>query len=336
MNRGNRVLIQVLFWAIVLFVIALSQVDAVRFLGENWLAFIFQAVLIISVVYLLADKLLFKKKYAWFVLISIVLVVVFTIIASMLPAAAGPPRLEMIDRPRKSPTPFLINFLLLSLTFVVAAVIEIFLFAKRKEEALILSKTETLETELKFLKAQINPHFLFNSLNNIYALCAIDTTKTQKSITYLSDMLRYVLYECEQKTVLIQKEVTYIENYINLFKLKSSKEYSIKTHFSIENHDLKIAPMLFIPFVENAFKHGNIEQIHENYIHISIVSSGSETIFTIENTKPNIPTEKDAVGGIGIKNVAKRLEILYPEKHLLAIQNTNTIFKVELKLETNA
>ena len=335
MKTGYRVIIQILFWAIVLFVIALNQVDTKRFLGENWLSFLCQVVLIVSVVYVLADTLLFKKKYAWFIAISLVLIVVFTLISSMIPGFSGP-KPEMMDRPMKLPTPFLINFLLLSLTFAVAAVIETFLFAKRKEEALILSKTETLETELKFLKAQINPHFLFNSLNNIYALCAIDTTKTQKSITYLSDMLRYVLYECEQETVLIDKEVTYIENYINLYQLKSSKNYPIKTHFLIENHAIKIVPMLFIPFVENAFKHSNIEQVSESFINISIVSNASETIFKIENTKTKIPTEKDAVGGIGIKNVAKRLEILYPKKHELTINETNTVFSVELKLEKNA
>lgn len=233
-------------------------------------------------------------------------------------------------------SPFLINFLLLCLTFVLTSVIEIFLFAKRKEADLILSKTETLETELKLLKSQINPHFLFNALNNIYALSAIDANKTQKSISYLSNMLRYVLYECERPYVSLQKEVDYIEDYIRLFVLKSSKDYPIYTAFSMADAHVEIAPMLLIPFVENAFKHSNIEKIDNTLIKIQIDSDSDQIVFKIENTLAENEVTKDEVGGIGLENVKKRLAILYPNKHTLNISEENEIFKVELILKIHA
>ncbi len=233
-------------------------------------------------------------------------------------------------------SPFLVNFLLLCVTFILTTAIEVFLFAKRKEEALILSKTENLETELKLLKSQINPHFLFNALNNIYALSAIDASKTQKSISYLSNMLRYVLYECERPFIPLQKEIDYIEDYIKLFSLKSSKTYPIETHFTITDSSIVIAPMLLIPFVENAFKHSNIESIQDTFIKIYVDANPGTITFKVANTIAPNNTTKDDVGGIGLENVKKRLAILYPENHSLTILEEKNIFHVELTLKTNA
>ncbi|WP_159447555.1 sensor histidine kinase [Maribacter arcticus] len=223
--------------------------------------------------------------------------------------------------------------LLIAIAYVIATLVEIFMLAQRKEEEIIINKNDALQTELKLLKSQINPHFLFNALNNIYALSAIDSGRTQKSISYLSDMLRYVLYECEQEIVPLYNEIDYIENYIKLFSLKSSKTYPITTLFSIENQDVQIVPMLLIPFLENALKHSNIEKITDTFIHIKLTASTNQIDFEIENSKPTTPVVTDAVGGIGIDNVKKRLAILYPERHKLEINETSQAFKVNLKLQ---
>ncbi|MFT5892983.1 MAG: two-component system LytT family sensor kinase [Dokdonia sp.] len=246
------------------------------------------------------------------------------------------PRRNLTQLGKTLNSPFLINFLLLCITFILTTAIEVFLFAKKKEAALILSKTETLETELKLLKSQINPHFLFNALNNIYALSAIDAGKTQESISYLSNMLRYVLYECERPFVTLQKEVDYIEDYIKLFSLKSSKTYPIETHFTMADTSIVIAPMLLIPFVENAFKHSTIESIKDTFIKIHIDANQDTITFKIENTIAPNNTKKDDVGGIGLENVKKRLAILYPENHTLHVSEEMNIFHVELTLKTNA
>ena len=235
----------------------------------------------------------------------------------------------------KGPSPFFIHFLLLSLSSIATTTIELFLFLREKEQALLRSKNENLITELKLLKAQINPHFLFNSLNNIYAFSAINTEKTQLSISYLSNMLRYVLYECEQPLVPIKNEISYIEDYIRLYKLKSSKNYPISTSFEIDDYGLKIAPMLLIPFIENAFKHSNIEKIENTYIKIAITSNENSINFTVENTFSEFKTTKDTVGGIGIKNVEKRLAILYANNHTFTLQKKDNVFSVQLKLTSN-
>lgn len=345
MNKITRTFFQLLFWFFIWVVFGLSQASFSRFMQENWIVYLFQVLLLFGLTYFLAPKLLFKNKYFVFAVLSVGSLVVFAFVSTQfitmpnhLPVNGlpfqPPPHSGAFEK-RGMPSPFFINFLILTVTYVSAIFLETFVFAQKKEEALILSKSETMETELKFLKSQINPHFLFNSLNNIYALSAIDSQRTQESILYLSDMLRYVLYECEKPKVAIENEITYIEDFIKLFKLKSSKSYPIKTKFSVENPHLQITPMLLIPFVENAFKHSNIYNTLESFISIEIVATNDSIVFVIENSVNKEPVSKDAVGGIGIRNVKKRLSLLYPDHHELEITENSTTFRVELKLDTH-
>lgn len=371
----RRIILQVLFWSIVWITMALGHTKPLNFIEKNWLIIILQISVIVAITLYVAPKLLEKNKKINFVFIGFIAIIVCALLAYQFtdpfPIQGNPfdqelngtndsPRNHPPPRPRPVQTdevdpnffpkppenltalgrllnsPFLINFLLLCLTFVLTAVVEVMLFAKRKEEALMLSKNETLETELKLLKSQINPHFLFNALNNIYALSAIDSNKTQESISYLSNMLRYVLYECEHPFVPIQKEVDYILNYIKLYKLKSSKDYPIDIKIDIINNSLEIVPMLLIPFVENAFKHSNIEAIEKAHLHIFLETKENEITFKIENTIATENIKKDDVGGIGLENVKKRLSILYPKNHTLQIIEDRSLFQVILNITTYA
>lgn len=149
-------------------------------------------------------------------------------------------------------------------------------------------------------------------------------------------MLRYVLYECEQELVSLDKEITYIENYIKLFSLKSSKHYPIETDFKVENKNIKIAPMLLIPFMENALKHSNIEKITDTFIRMKIHADEHKILFVIENSSAESQKIVDDVGGIGIENVKRRLAILYPKKHELTIDENGTTFKVQLNIQLHA
>lgn len=337
MNKFTRAVFQLVLWFLVLIIIGLSQMNIVRFLQENVAAYICQAALIIGLIYFLAPHFLFKKKYVQFVLFSIILILVGAFVSSLMIRGnigiEGPPP-PGIHR-NNLPGPMFVNLLLISVSYVFAVFLETFSFAQKKEEDLILSRSETLANELKFLKSQINPHFLFNSLNNIYALSIIDATKAQESILYLSEMLRYVLYDCEKPVVAIEKEVAYIEDYIQLFVLKSSKKYAITTSFTIDDPKLQIAPMLLIPFVENAFKHSNIQNVEEGFISINLHSNKDSLVFVIENSFKKGTANKDEVGGIGIRNVKKRLPLLYPDSSEIAIVDNNDIFKVELKMKVN-
>lgn len=337
-----------MLWLAVWVMAWLLTTNDMEFLQKNGLTFVFQIVVIAALIYLTAPGLLFKKKHVLFGVVSLALIALCSFIISegFIDRIDGPPPFEegpppgnrdgpLPGRPPFAPPQFLIHFLALSIAYILATFVETFLFAQKKEEEIIVSKNEALRTELKLLKSQINPHFLFNSLNNIYALSAIDSEKTQQSISYLSDMLRYVLYECEHELVPLEKEITYIQNYIKLFSLKSSKTYSIETDFKIANKNIKVAPMLFIPFMENALKHGNIEKITDTFIRIKIDANEHKVQFEIENSKPESPKVTDEMGGIGIENVKKRLAILYPGRHELLINETSQAFKVNLNIDLN-
>ena len=349
MNRHKNFIFHVALWLLIWATAWIFNGSDIQFAVENGMALVFQILVIATLIYFTVPQLLLKKKYVLFTLVSIATIIVVAILLtnivpdpilrpeSTLGPRPGPGpgfekgfRLEAIRRP---PSRFFINLLLITIAYVIATLVETFLFAKRKEEEIIINKNEALQTELKLLKSQINPHFLFNALNNIYALSAIDSGRTQKSISYLSDMLRYVLYECEQEIVPLYKEIDYIENYIKLFSLKSSKNYPITTSFSIKNQNIQIVPMILIPFLENALKHSNIEKITDTFINLKINATENNIDFELENSKPEFKIVKDDVGGIGIENVKKRLAILYPGRHELVINETAQTFKVNLKLQ---
>ncbi|MCR1024076.1 histidine kinase [Cellulophaga baltica] len=341
MKATKRFIFQSLLWLIIWLVLWITQSFDYGFFRENLLSVIFQILLLAGLIFFAAPKLLFKKKYLLFMLFGLAAIVLGSYISSSLfslPPPRMPPRMpgaeNLVNRaPRGgAPSKFLIHFLLLAVSAVLGTFLETLFYAQKKEEETIKNNNERLATELKLLKSQINPHFLFNTLNNIYALSAISATKTQESISYLANMLRYVLYDCEQAFVPLTKEISYIENYIKLFTTKSSKKYPITTTYEIGSKGILIAPMLVIPFVENAFKHSNIEKVTGTFLNIKVISKIDEIYFEVENSKSELVENKDKVGGIGLENVKKRLAILYPNKHELTIENLPERFKVSLKL----
>jgi len=340
MDRTKRFLFHILLWLSVWLMAWLLMTDDELFLKRNTLPFVLQIVVVAVLIYYTAPALLFRKKYVLFVVISLTLIVFCSaLVSESLMGILGGRPIHKVGPPPgvrpKAPPQFLIHFLILSIAYVLATFVETFLFAQKKEEETIRNKNENLQTELKLLKSQINPHFLFNSLNNIYALSVTNSDKTQQGISTLSNMLRYVLYECEQAFVPLGKEVEYIKDYLAMYVLKSSKTYPIQTEFHIKNDTVKVAPMLFIPFVENALKHGNLEKITDAFLKISIFSDDNKINFEIENSIPKETMQKDKIGGIGLENVKKRLEILYPKKHTLKIQKELTTFKVQLHIDLN-
>ena len=188
-----------------------------------------------------------------------------------------------------------------------------------------------LEAELKLLKAQVNPHFLFNTLNNIYSLAYTNGKDSADMILKLSDLMRYMIYESDEKWVPLQKEVNYLTNYIDLQKLKKSKEQNIKFEVKGDVESVQVAPMLFIPFFENAFKHGEINSTG-GYLESTLSSENNSVVFHIKNSVPAAEAKKDKVGGIGLENIKKRLELLYPGRYQLEINGNDHFFEVSLKI----
>ncbi len=194
--------------------------------------------------------------------------------------------------------------------------------------------TQTMQSELRFLKSQINPHFLFNTLNNLYALTLKKSDKAPEIVLKLSEMMRYMLYECNEKRVLLTKEVNYLKNYLDLEKLRQGKNVDIHFEVKGEISDQKIAPLMFIPFLENSFKHGLSNQISNAFVNITLEVEQQKVTLFIENSKPeSLPHQlHKRSGGIGLVNVKRRLNILYPEQYHLEIDDNPKTYIVTLIL----
>jgi sensor histidine kinase YesM len=201
------------------------------------------------------------------------------------------------------------------------------------DRKLLLIEKEKTATELQALKSQVNPHFLFNSLNNIYSLSLSGSPRTPEVILRLSDLMRYMLYESNEPFVPIDKELTYLKNYIELQKIRSGAEASISYDFSGTLKKQKVAPLLFLPFIENGFKHGIKAETKGGFMNIRISLNDNELYFSVENNKGQVDeVEMDAGRGIGLQNAKRRLELIYPGKHTLDIEDKDLSYKVELKL----
>ena len=218
-----------------------------------------------------------------------------------------------------------------SLIAVFAAFL-LYTYIKRKQQA--QKELAILKAEKNFLVQQINPHFLFNTLNNIYSLTIDNNPKGSAALLQLSRMLDYSLYGNRQEVVAINQEIEYINNFIALFKLKDEEIQNIQFEYDLVDPQCPIAPMLLLPFVENAFKHGTIETIETGYINIKLQQRDSTLIFSCQNSY-FLNKTVDNTGGIGIANVSRRLELLYPERHHLQITTEDNSFKVDLKIETH-
>ena len=187
------------------------------------------------------------------------------------------------------------------------------------------------EAELEWLKNQLNPHFLFNTLNNISSLVQIDADKAQDAIAQLSDLLRYAMYESRHETVPIQGEVDFMRNYISLMELRCNDKTEVNTHFSIVNSQMEIAPLLFISLIENAFKHG-VSSSRSSKIDISLLQNNGELVFICDNT--NYPKDDaDRSGsGIGLENTRRRLELMYAGRYNWEQSLENDIYHVRITL----
>ncbi|MBS1564634.1 MAG: sensor histidine kinase [Bacteroidetes bacterium] len=203
------------------------------------------------------------------------------------------------------------------------------LFNERRKYEL---ENDNLALQLETLKAQLHPHFLFNTLNNIYGMSLVNAEETPSYILRLSDMMRYVLYDCRQHFVPLEKDMQFLDNYLAMEK-KRYPEANIDFSMSGDPGQLTIAPMLFIQFVENSFKHGAYRLQDTGFVKGRLEISDRKVHFHISNDILSAPGKKNSQGGIGIENVQKRLEMYYPGRYTLDIQNDGQIFTVDLKIQ---
>ncbi len=191
---------------------------------------------------------------------------------------------------------------------------------------------ENLTSNLAMLKFQINPHFLFNTLHNIDTLIHENQENASKSLIKLSDIMRYMLHDAKSELVELEKEVEHLQNYLSLEQLRLKNEKFLNYSINGNSKGINIAPMIMIPFVENAFKH-SVDSDIENGITINITIENNSLNFKCENYFDTSDTDKDNTHGIGLNTVKKRLNLIYKEKYNLSIRSDNSIFKVDLKIE---
>lgn len=289
--------------------------------------------------FLLIEKILFNRKTGRFLLYNLLLVVVTGTALHYWQVATTPPMQHMKEAQYKMPnldTFFLIRDIL---TLVVVAVLSVAIKmtgkwyiteAERQEE-----QKERTEAELTNLRQQLNPHFLFNTLNNIYALIAISPEQAQESMLELSKLLRYVLYENSGNFVPLERELDFIHNYVELMRIRLNPDVNMEINIDVAETGKTVAPLLFITLIENAFKHG-ISPSQPSFIHVDIhQNDGKQLNCTIRNSYFPKSESDQSGSGIGLENLRRRLEILYPHKHILRTEKEGDTFVSELIIPLN-
>jgi len=337
-----RFMWHVIFWVIYTSFFAIVygsfEEDYSRQFQHVWLDAIVQIPAVYLVLYGLMPKLLFKGKYGRFFGALLVIILIFSALDWFVYVVIQKPLLW----PEDFSEPVLWNVRKIFKTtakiypvVVLAIVSKWFKYWYREQKNNQQLAEEKLQAELNFLKAQIHPHFLFNTLNNLYALTLKGSKDAPEVVLKLSDLLNYMLYECSADIVSLEKEVKLVDDYILLEKIRYGDRLEVNFNKSADIGDIQLAPLMILPFVENAFKHGVSEELDKSWISIGLHRKGELLTLKVENSK-TIQHEQDDhfeyKKGIGLKNVKRRLEILYPEGYSLDIHQSHESFLVVLKL----
>jgi two-component system, LytTR family, sensor kinase len=288
------------------------------------------AILVYITNYILIPRILYKKRYVSFVVVLLLMIVTSSVIKMYwighLLSPATP--LNIFDHFKVRIYDNVFPHILLVSTGIA---FKLLLDNRRAQKRLIEMAKEKAETELQYLKSQINPHLLFNSLNSIYFLIDKQNQEARQTLIQFSDLLRYQLYDCNANTIEIEKEVRYLRDYVRLQQLRKDKQYNIQLNEEGEMKAFRITPLLLVPFVENAFKHLSHHNDKRNFVEIELSRQNGTFQFTVVNsTDKHRSTEPR--GGIGLANVQRRLELLYPGKHQLQIIHNEDTFRVHLEL----
>lgn len=273
----------------------------------------------INYLVLIPRYLLAKGKIKWFILFNLLLYAVSQSVMELQGMFMAPFPMHRGPRMHHNFPPHTLFVIRGFLTFVFAmgasVALKLSLRWRESEQARAEAELGRSQAELKNLKNQINPHFLLNTLNNIYALTAFDQEKAQQAIQELSRLLRYMLYENQTERVSLNKEVDFLKSYISLMRLRIYNDVDVKVDFDFPaEENLQVAPLIFISLVENAFKHG-VSSTGHSFIHISLKADKHHLVFSCKNSNtPKNETDKTP-GGIGLKQVASRLELSYAGKY---------------------
>lgn len=330
----RRVVYHSIFWLLLLALMTISERNGQAFLftvsNELINLFFYALIVYFNLLYLIPNYLT-KKRFLTYCALLIAAAMIITplkVLALYLKFSNYPQaQANLLNNMNWY---FLVTFLIAGSSTIFKIITDWARHLREKQEL----QTQTMQSELRFLKSQINPHFLFNTLNNLYALTLKKSDKAPEIVLKLSEMMRYMLYECNEKRVPLSKEINYIRNYLDLERLRQGKNMDI--HFEVEGEvqDQKIAPLMFIPFLENSFKHGLSNHITTGFVNMKLRVENNQVHFNIENSKPDTPPRQDSrrSGGIGLVNIHRRLNLLYPNQYQLDIEDSPKSYAVNLHI----
>ncbi|MDP4262697.1 MAG: histidine kinase [Bacteroidota bacterium] len=313
-----------------------SMVDSFFFLGPHMF-------LSYSLMYLVIPQFIFRGRY----ILAVILVLILFFLTASFSALIGiyvlpEARLCIFGNTldtRRYPSDFVFFLSLLAglrgaITIGgLAAAIKLMKYWYMKEQRNLQLQKENIESQLQLLKAQVHPHFLFNTLNNIYSYTQNTSPVASRLVTGLSDMLRFILYECNQPLVPLAKELKMVQDYIALEQIRYGNKLDIHLNIPGKTNDLYIAPLLLLPLVENSFKHGASHMLEHPWVSLEITLNRNEMWLKLINGKPAEKNEGQKQPGIGIMNVEKRLSLLYPGRHQLTITSDADVYIVKLKID---
>jgi hypothetical protein len=337
-KKRNKILIQAIAWFLILLIPMASTYNAIRSIKvfDDFMFYmpLFSTSLLFIVIFYvnlnyLIPRFLFKKRIKVYILLCLLCVVIAFMLPPLILAVTNHPFGDPLEKDPIFQIIRPIVFANILLLFVLSFATSIgFSINDRLQQA----EEEKLSSRLLFLKTQIHPHFLFNILNSIYSYTIIKAPDAADMVDKLATMMRYTLKETQQDYVDLDKELLFIENYIALQKVRYKDAVSISYESENISHHDQIAPLILMPFIENAFKHGvNAEE--DSRISISIFKHPTHLELLVINNKVSVLQPEDEKSGIGIENTRSRLDMLYPERYTLDITDSNNTYQVHLKLK---
>ncbi|MCB0629285.1 MAG: histidine kinase [Lewinella sp.] len=330
-NRWIRIGQHTVFWLghLLLFTV-LSNTDFWTAVKEQLYNLPFRMIPVYLVFYWLFPRFLLQRSYFRFFLFSFLVIIIFAAVQSRLMYGMYAEHMEE----EWSWTWIISNAVLTLYILALALALKLLRFWYHREKYIQELSNARMEAELKFLKAQVHPHFLFNTLNNLYTLTLKKSDHAPEVVEKLSDLLRYMSYDANHQTVLLSNEIEYLRNYISLEKIRYGDKLEIAFTVSGSTKGLQIAPLILIPFVENSFKHGVSGRLTACWITIHLTVEEKKLTFKVENSLPS--NQEDVMGykeGIGLKNVQRRLDLIYPDRHELKVSQSQESHLVILKMD---
>lgn len=286
--------------------------------------------------FFLVKQYIFSRREWQFFVSNMILIAVAMLLVHLMMQTLPPPE-HHHPRPEREMQEvigfFLVNGLLYGLVAGLSVAIKMTSGWHEVESARRELEKSRAEAELQNLKSQLNPHFLFNTLNNIYSLIAFSPDRAQGAVHDLSRLLRYVLYESSRQFVPLEKELDFIRNYVELMRIRLPENVELKTEISTVKPEVPIAPLLFISLIENAFKHG-VSNNHPSYIHLDIHQNGDLIVCSLRNSYFPKDAQDKSGSGIGLPNLKKRLKLLYPNRHIFSCGIDGDSYYSMLELQT--